>query len=274
MAVVRTPDAFEARLALTCTSAPRRPAPSGSARRRPASRLRSSSATRGSSPRAARRPARGRGPGAREERERLYRLRESAAGGVIVRELAEDSDKLENAILARAGGVSGRVAAASLGAGPASGARRLRGPRRAGRPRGRRLRALQLPPLRADAEGRGARRRAVRRPDPVGAQRRAKDHRPPCPLGGAAGAARLQEGSWEPLRGLARPRAQFGTRRRARLAPGLLPAPHVPVRRALRQGPLCPSAWGRSRASDSTWARTRASSSTWTTGRRRARGPA
>jgi hypothetical protein len=35
-----------------------------------------------------------------EERERLYRLRESAAGGVIVRELAEDSDKLENAILA------------------------------------------------------------------------------------------------------------------------------------------------------------------------------
>ena len=35
-----------------------------------------------------------------EGRERLYRLRESAAGGVIVRELAEDSDKLENAILA------------------------------------------------------------------------------------------------------------------------------------------------------------------------------
>ena len=35
-----------------------------------------------------------------EERERLYRLREAAAGGVIVRELADESDKLENSILA------------------------------------------------------------------------------------------------------------------------------------------------------------------------------
>ena len=35
-----------------------------------------------------------------EERERLYRLREAAAGGVVVRELAEESDRLENAILA------------------------------------------------------------------------------------------------------------------------------------------------------------------------------
>ena len=35
-----------------------------------------------------------------EERERLYRLREAAAGGVIVRELADESDRLENAILA------------------------------------------------------------------------------------------------------------------------------------------------------------------------------
>jgi hypothetical protein len=35
-----------------------------------------------------------------EERERLYRLREAAAGGVIVGELADESDKLENAILA------------------------------------------------------------------------------------------------------------------------------------------------------------------------------
>ncbi len=35
-----------------------------------------------------------------EERERLYRLREAAAGGVIARELAEESDKLENSILA------------------------------------------------------------------------------------------------------------------------------------------------------------------------------
>jgi hypothetical protein len=35
-----------------------------------------------------------------EERERLYRLREAAAGGVVVRELADESDKLENAILA------------------------------------------------------------------------------------------------------------------------------------------------------------------------------
>jgi hypothetical protein len=34
------------------------------------------------------------------ERERLYRLREACAGGVIVRELAERSDALENAILA------------------------------------------------------------------------------------------------------------------------------------------------------------------------------
>ena len=35
-----------------------------------------------------------------EERERLYRLREAAAGGVVVRELAEESDRLESAILA------------------------------------------------------------------------------------------------------------------------------------------------------------------------------
>jgi hypothetical protein len=35
-----------------------------------------------------------------EARERLYRLREAAAGGVIVAELAEESDKLENTILA------------------------------------------------------------------------------------------------------------------------------------------------------------------------------
>jgi hypothetical protein len=37
---------------------------------------------------------------AAEERERLFRLREACAGGLIVRELAEDSDRLENAILA------------------------------------------------------------------------------------------------------------------------------------------------------------------------------
>jgi hypothetical protein len=35
-----------------------------------------------------------------EERERFYRLREAAGGGVVVRELAEESDRLENAILA------------------------------------------------------------------------------------------------------------------------------------------------------------------------------
>jgi hypothetical protein len=35
-----------------------------------------------------------------EARERVYRLREAAAGGVIVDELAEESDKLENAVLA------------------------------------------------------------------------------------------------------------------------------------------------------------------------------
>jgi hypothetical protein len=35
-----------------------------------------------------------------EQRERLYRLREAAAGGVIVGELAEESDQLENAVLA------------------------------------------------------------------------------------------------------------------------------------------------------------------------------
>ncbi len=35
-----------------------------------------------------------------EAGERLYRLREAAAGGVIVRDLADESDKLENAILA------------------------------------------------------------------------------------------------------------------------------------------------------------------------------
>ena len=35
-----------------------------------------------------------------EARERLYRLREAALGGVIVGELAEESDRLENAILA------------------------------------------------------------------------------------------------------------------------------------------------------------------------------
>ncbi len=35
-----------------------------------------------------------------EERERLFRLRESCAGGLVVRELADESDRLENAILA------------------------------------------------------------------------------------------------------------------------------------------------------------------------------
>src|SRR4249920_4001494 len=35
-----------------------------------------------------------------DERERLYRLREACAGGVIVGELADELDKLENAILA------------------------------------------------------------------------------------------------------------------------------------------------------------------------------
>src|SRR5919109_78301 len=35
-----------------------------------------------------------------DERERLYRLREACAGGIVVRELAEESDRLENAILA------------------------------------------------------------------------------------------------------------------------------------------------------------------------------
>jgi hypothetical protein len=35
-----------------------------------------------------------------EERERLYRLREACAGGIVVSELAEASDRLENAILA------------------------------------------------------------------------------------------------------------------------------------------------------------------------------
>jgi hypothetical protein len=35
-----------------------------------------------------------------EDRERLYRLREACAGGIVVRELAERSDALENAILA------------------------------------------------------------------------------------------------------------------------------------------------------------------------------
>jgi hypothetical protein len=38
--------------------------------------------------------------GSGEERERLFRLGEAAAGGIIVRELADESDRLENAILA------------------------------------------------------------------------------------------------------------------------------------------------------------------------------
>jgi hypothetical protein len=38
--------------------------------------------------------------GSGEERERLFRLREAGAGGLIVRELADESDRLENAILA------------------------------------------------------------------------------------------------------------------------------------------------------------------------------
>jgi hypothetical protein len=38
--------------------------------------------------------------GSGEERERLFRLGEAAAGGIVVRELADESDRLENAILA------------------------------------------------------------------------------------------------------------------------------------------------------------------------------
>ena len=34
------------------------------------------------------------------ERERIYRLRDACAGGIVVGELAEESDRLENAILA------------------------------------------------------------------------------------------------------------------------------------------------------------------------------
>jgi hypothetical protein len=42
-----------------------------------------------------------------EERERLFRLREACSGGVIVRELAQRSDRLENAILAERIGFRG-----------------------------------------------------------------------------------------------------------------------------------------------------------------------
>src|ERR687892_1782060 len=35
-----------------------------------------------------------------ENRERLFRLREACAGGLVVRELADESDRLENEILA------------------------------------------------------------------------------------------------------------------------------------------------------------------------------
>jgi hypothetical protein len=40
------------------------------------------------------------GAAGEDERERLYRLREACAGGIVVHELAEESDRLENAILA------------------------------------------------------------------------------------------------------------------------------------------------------------------------------
>ncbi len=211
-----------------------------------------------------------------EERERLYRLREAAAGGVIVRELADESDKLENAILAERVEFRGEslplrsaqaqlavldeyVARDELGDLAADASARFNCPRYGLMQKGEAL----------DAELSGD-------PDPVrrsAARKNIDLHALSEALQTAVAAAgRFVAAA---ARGVARPGPRDRARRRAGLLPRLLPAPHVAVRGSLRQGSLRADLPGRpSRASASTWLRTAASSSTLTTGRRRARGPA
>ena len=74
--------------------------------------------------------------GGDDERERLFRLREACGGGVVVRELAEEADRLENDILACRIDVRRRGAAAPDGPGQAGCPRRLRRARRARHARG------------------------------------------------------------------------------------------------------------------------------------------
>ena len=165
------------------TSAPRRPARCGSARRRRASRPRSSSATRSSSRASST---------TRCARQRSRRAARSASGstasarrppgGVIVRELAEESDRLENAILAervefRGESLPLRSAQAQLAVLDDYAARDELGELAADASA-----RFNCDALRADAEGRGTRRRALRGADPVAPQRGAQEHRPPRPL--------------------------------------------------------------------------------------------
>ena len=138
--------------------------------------------------------------GSGEERERLFRLGEAAAGGIVVRELADESDRLENAILAarvefRGEALPLRAAQAQLAVLDDYGARE------------------ELGDLAADVSARFNcdRHKLLRRaeeldaelsgdPDPVrrSAERKAVDlHALSAALGDAVG---RQLASWEPLR--------------------------------------------------------------------------
>ena len=211
-----------------------------------------------------------------EERERLYRLREAAAGGVIVRELAEESDKLENSILAERvefGGESLPLRSAQaqlavldeyaardeLGELAADASARFNCPRYALMQKGEAL----------DAELSGD-------PDPVARSAARKNIDLHALSEALQNAARQQDGLvGAAARGVARPRPRPRARRRADIPPGLLPAPHVAVRGALRQGSLRAHLPGDALEPRLRPGRERpASGSIWTTGRRRARGPA
>ena len=207
-----------------------------------------------------------------EDRERIFRLGEAAVGGLIVRELADESDRLENAILAarvefRGESLPLRAAQAQLAVLDDYAARD------------------ELGDLAADVSARFncERHELLRRgeeldaelsgdADPVrrSAERKAIDlHALSAALGEAAG---RQLSSWEPLRerwptaSSARSARRSPRRTTCRTSAA---CPRSP--RSMRRSARCRSAWRRSRRSGSTSPRTGASGSTWTTGRRRAR---
>ncbi len=208
-----------------------------------------------------------------EGRERLFRLREACAGGIVVRELADESDKLENAILAarvefRSESLPLRSAQAQLAILDDYDARRELGELAGDASAGfncerytllqrRRRSTRSCPAIRTRSAGAPTARRST-----CGRSRRP-----------SRGASARQVESWEPLRERWLDLI-LGSQREAepdsyhvaylrRMSPV-----HRPLRtRAVRSR----SAWTRSRASASTWPRTSASGSTWTTVRRRTR---
>ena len=209
-----------------------------------------------------------------EDRERLFRLREACAGGIVVRELADESDKLENAILAarvefRGESLPLRSAQAQLAvlddydarrelgelAGDASARLQLRAATRSCSAPRRSMPSCPATPTRST--GAPTARRSISR----ALSRTLSPRRPPGRS--RAGSRCATAGStWFSARS-ARPSptpTTWPTCGGCRLSPS-----------CTRGTARCRSAWTRSRASASTWRRTTASASISTTGRRRTR---